>query len=515
MHGEYVTEGMHDRSNSLLTNSQRQKLLDDGEGYSRQHRQRVRERTWNGTKDLSLLFEHMEKRDIEQVFEPDKEALSKTVELIEDIQADIEQLGRRASLEQRHTIQEISDILNEMQDLSEEQEDLKDDLETLHDRDSGISDVADDQIQAQRDELEVELRNVSAHREELVNDLQIHLEDIEESLHEQLELLEQGYERFDHIPREELAKDWQRQLDEIRERFTERRKRSQGLLDIVQEMREELEHDRVPEDDLFYLRDEIEQHARERRSRKRNVSREQQPPLRPLLRRLRQEIQAELEESEFDPELRDDFVRSLAFFFRMSEVLGTDTEDLIEEAYFTMFEQEYPDDVLDHVIVTSEAEDRGEAAERAAAKSADKHLSNAELRALAENDPETLVNRYSKGSEVTVAELAQRVRNDPEILERGLEIEDTDPKNPGSATVPDMIARDNKDQIVVMEFETSLTDRNGVSDRLQQLVQDYGGKDRVRGMLIAPESVKESEDIPDRFDNAIEIRAVPAELLAQ
>jgi len=502
---------MHDRPNSLLTNSQRQKLLDDGEGYSRQHRQRVRERTWNGTKDLSLLFKHMERRDIEQVFEPDKAALSKTAELVEDIQSNIEQLGRRASLEQRHTIQEISDILNEMQDLSEEQEDLEDNLETLYDRDHGISDGADDRIQEQRDELEVELRNVSAHREELINDLQIHLEDIEESLHKQIELLEEGYKRFDRIPWEELARAWQRQLDEIRERFAERRKRAQSLLDIVQEMREELENERVPEEDLFYLRDEIEKHARGRRSRKRNVSREEQPPLRHLLRRLREEIQEELSEPEFDPDLRDDLVRSLAFFFRVSEVLGTDTEDLIEEAYLTMFEQEHPEEVLDHIIVTSEAEDRKETAKRAAAKSADEHLSNAELRALAENDPKSLVDRYSKGAEVTPAELAERVRNDPDILERGLEIEDTDPKNPDSAAVPAMVARDNKDRIVVMEFETSLTDLNGISDRLQQLVQDYGGKDRVRGVLVVPESVKQSEDVSDRVDDSIEIRGIPAE----
>lgn len=483
----------------------------DSEEYTRQHRQRVRDRTRNGTKDLSILFDRMEDRDIKQVFEPDREALSETAELIDDILEDIKHRGRRVSLEHRHALQEISELIEEIEELSKEEQDLEDDLGSLQDRNRGLSDFSDGEMQEQRDTLEVELRNVAAHREELISDIRLQLEDIAESLQNQADWLTKGYKRFEQIPRKDLSIDWQRQLEEIEDRFIEERKQAQGLLNIVREVREALEDDRVPTEDLLYLRDEIEQHAQGRRMRKRNLNREK-PPLHVLLRRFQEELQKELDEPEFDPGLRDDFVRSMAFFFRVSEVLGTDTEDLIEEAYITMFEQEHPDEVLDHVLVSSEADNREKAAERAAGKPVDEHLSNAELRSLAEDDLDTLVQRYSHEADVSAAELAHWIQSDPEILERGLKIVDTDPKNPDSAAVPDMVARDNRGQIVVMEFKTSLANVNGSSERLQQLVKDYGGKDRVRGMIVVPESaVDESEDVSNSVSDPIEIQTVPVE----
>lgn len=90
----------------------------------------------------------------------------------------------------------------------------------------------------------------------------------------------------------------------------------------------------------------------------------------------------------------------------MIEVLGTSTRDLIEEAYIRMFQKEHPDEVLDHVVLISEYEDRDEAAERAASKATDEHLSKAELRSLAEINPDTLVERYSMKTDVTAAKLA-------------------------------------------------------------------------------------------------------------
>lgn len=91
-----------------------------------------------------------------------------------------------------------------------------------------------------------------------------------------------------------------------------------------------------------------------------------------------------------------------------------------------------------------------------------------------------------------------------------MKIQDTDPKNPDSTTVPDMVAWDRNDRIVVMEFETDLANLNGVSDRLQQLVQDYGGEDRVRGMLVIPKSVAEVEDVSAQLGDLVEVRSVPA-----
>lgn len=498
---------MDDRPNSLLTSSQREKLVgDDGEEYTRQHRQRMRERTRNGTTDLALLFEHMEERDIKQIFKPDREALKETAGIIKEIASELGHPHRRSHLDNRHALQEISDMVQQIIQLADRQTRIEEDLSAINE--SGGIRGDNQQQETKREELRMDLEDVSVHQEDLVNDLQLQLEDFEESLQEQVDMLQRSIDRFEQIPYQDLSKKRQGQLDTIRDQLIDNTKRSQKFVDVVREVRKDLDYDYVPEEDLLFLQDEIEKRTSRHDPRENRVR--SKPELHHRLRHFPRDIQSELEKPEFDPELRDDVIRALAFYFRVSDVLGISTEELIKEAFRTMFDQEHRDEVLDHVVVTSEADNREEAAERASSKPGDERLSNAELRSLAETNPDLLTERYEKTIEVTEVDLVEHVKNNPELLEDGLEIEDLEPKNPDSTAVPDMVARDEDGKIVILEFKTSLTDRARISAQLENFIQDYGGPDRVRGMLVVPASaIEEDNDVSTSFHDSIDVRPIP------
>lgn len=63
----------HDRQDALLTSTQRKRL--STKNYNPKHRQRIRDRVRNGSQDLAILREHLEERDIKQIFESEDDNL--------------------------------------------------------------------------------------------------------------------------------------------------------------------------------------------------------------------------------------------------------------------------------------------------------------------------------------------------------------------------------------------------------------------------------------------------------
>lgn len=193
----------------------------------------------------------------------------------------------------------------------------------------------------------------------------------------------------------------------------------------------------------------------------------------------------------FEQGLRDDVVSALAFYLRVSEVLDTSTEELIEDALVRTYEQEHPDRVVGHATVDVAADDRTKAVKQGSRKltKGDTRLSSTELRAIAETKS-SLLSKMQRQRELTAREFREAVLEDPGQLEEGLEIVDAEPDAPGDTVVPDLVAKDTDGSLVLIELKrlANIEQRpESTVNRVRELIDQYGGKERVRAFIMVPD----------------------------
>lgn len=483
---------MADRSNALLTSGHRDKLREEGgDGeHSRQYRQRIRNRTRNGTIDLGILFEHMEARDVKQVFGPDVGHLHELRNVVEEVRLLLGGGGSKRSLRDR---------VDELEALVQEHFDIYRQIgQHVTDNQTGDSHLSRQEL---ADRRESSLQSIHHSAVEIVEEYREWLDNVEQARNK-LEGLP-DLDRFDTEYRDHIAS----LIDGLEELHQRALSDREELKQVVKEIDHRTQRSKsAPPELVGNLMSSLESIRRPRHR------------VWPELSNFDHQIRMDLRQTEFDKERREDVVSALAFYFRVSEILGSSTEELIEDAVAQMHEREHPDEVVGHVTVDVAVDDRKKAAKQGSRKLTEDNtrLSSTELRAVAETEP-SLLSEMQRRDKITEAELREAVLENPDQLEEGMDIVDAEPQAPGKTLVPDLVAKDNQGDLVLIElkhFASIEQDPESTTDRLRELINQYGGEDRVRGFLVVPDFELEEMDeetplhkvlIPER---SIELKSV-------
>lgn len=208
-------------------------------------------------------------------------------------------------------------------------------------------------------------------------------------------------------------------------------------------------------------------------------------------RDLRQTVTAD----ELSPEYA--YERSLALLFRMASLADDDLdfESALWNGISETYNRHYPNRAVNVHVEVAESQ-RTHVLEQALSKlESHKSLTDTELRVLLE-DPDTdyanvrkhVLRRHMASEQ----QLTQYVRDHPTVIGRDFEVIDQGPTQSSTDAKPDLVGRDADENIVLVEVNAP-SNRDAVAtslEHLEYLIQDYGGEDRVRGVLVSVEPAK-------------------------
>lgn len=431
-----------DRSDAVLTTSQRERLVlhatdsDSEINYTPKHRERIRNRVLNGTKDLSLLFEYLEERDITQVFEVNEEPLQEAKDMmnqvirhIESSIADIEDLVSEASLIQKRKA-EIQDEIHYQQGIQSS---------------SNPNQVEDE---GRIEELEKELANLREKHEKRIQHSLLSSEIIENTISSLNNL------NFEELPGQ-IAADTRELIEN---------------LETIEAPKMTEKFDEADLDELANFGTGVGEEELNRYHTLLSESKE-----------LLGEIEDALETSQLGPQRKEELVNGIGFYLRVCDILDESPDEIVREAIVRTYTEQQPNTVVGDVFVDVNAENLNEAARRGRQKlRGNSHLSSAELRAVAETDYQELASLMLPKTETEFAEL---ILNNLEIINSELSLVDQEPKRPDTGVIPDAIAKNDQGKIIVIELKYH---KAGTKHRnqLEKLIAEYGGYENAEGLLV-------------------------------
>lgn len=448
-----------DRSDAVLTTSQRERLVlhatdsDSEINYTPKHRERIRNRVLNGTKDLSLLFEYLEERDITQVFEVNEEPLQEAKDMmnqvirhIESSIADIEDLVSEASLIQKRKA-EIQDEIHYQQGIQSS---------------SNPNQVEDE---GRIEELEKELANLREKHEKRIQHSLLSSEIIENTISSLNNL------NFEELPGQ-IAADTRELIEN---------------LETIEAPKMTEKFDEADLDELANFGTGVGEEELNRYHTLLSESKE-----------LLGEIEDALETSQLGPQRKEELVNGIGFYLRVCDILDESPDEIVREAIVRTYTEQQPNTVVGDVFVDVNAENLNEAARRGRQKlRGNSHLSSAELRAVAETDYQELASLMLPKTETEFAEL---ILDNLEIINSELSLVDQEPKRPDTGVIPDAIAKNDQGKIIVIELKYH---KAGTKHRnqLEKLIAEYGGYENAEGLLVTldKDSKKEPQVSAERL----------------
>lgn len=491
---------MDERSAALLTKSQREGLL-RGLGSSssdRKLRQRINTRVQNSTVDLRLLFSRMENEELEEAFRSDLSAFEEYMERLEDTRRRIQEYSRRTR-SIPSDIYDVAQLLEEYTDTIEDLQSLEADLNELSGEPQEESQVTFDQQEIENQVLELEdegeylrgdLLELSQNsREEVENwksgiaKITDHLRIIANSSDELRLFLDEHYSQFiqsvervldDH---EELGKELELIIESLEqlERVLQsedypRRGLTRDEIDFVEKA------DRL--DDL--LNTNLEKYGRRARHR-----RDSEPHLRDAMEILRHKLRGQA----FSPDMRDNVVKSIGFHLRVSDAVGADLEDMIEEAIESTITTHRQNKILDSVSVDIRTASKDRALQHGKEKMGKYRLSNAELRALAGSGDVDIGEVAGIDSYSLQDLILKRLLEEPDVLGSNIEFTEIEPtiEYHGMSVRTDLMGNDSEGNTVLIDIEVNASeDLTAKLERMQLLIDAVDGDDEVRGIVVVP-----------------------------
>lgn len=431
-----------DRSDAVLTTSQRERLVlhatdsDSEINYTPKHRERIRNRVLNGTKDLSLLFEYLEERDITQVFEVNEEPLQEAKDMmnqvirhIESSIADIEDLVSEASLIQKRKA-EIQDEIHYQQGIQSS---------------SNPNQVEDE---GRIEELEKELANLREKHEKRIQHSLLSSEIIENTISSLNNL------NFEELPGQ-IAADTRELIEN---------------LETIEAPKMTEKFDEADLDELANFGTGVGEEELNRYHTLLSESKE-----------LLGEIEDALETSQLGPQRKEELVNGIGFYLRVCDILDESPDEIVREAIVRTYTEQQPNTVVGDVFVDVNAENLNEAARRGRQKlRGNSHLSSAELRAVAETDYQELASLMLPKTETEFAEL---ILDNLEIINSELSLVDQEPKRPDTGVIPDAIAKNDQGKIIVIELKYHKAETKH-RNQLEKLIAEYGGYENAEGLLV-------------------------------
>ncbi len=183
------------------------------------------------------------------------------------------------------------------------------------------------------------------------------------------------------------------------------------------------------------------------------------------------------------------------FFLRVCGTLDEPIEEPLEEAIFEMVSEKHPQKVISNVSVKIETADREKAARRGKEKINQRgrvSLSPIEIQALAETD-------YRQLSPLTVPQSQEEfetlILDNLAVIDDTLELIDHPPGESKMNNIPDAVAKNERDQLVLIEVRRDLSKVSTERERarLERLVKEYGGAENAQGILFTLDNSGEEQ----------------------
>ena len=203
---------------------------------------------------------------------------------------------------------------------------------------------------------------------------------------------------------------------------------------------------------------------------------------------------------------RETVVDALALFVQAADQVSEQDdavlESFIRDAITKAYQESRPDHVVGEIDVNIETEPRQEAYDRGRAKFSDRNrLTSAEMRALLDAELPTSdgIRDESEIREQPVVrspnshDIKTYFTENIDNIEPGLEVSEFQPGLESDRHLdPDLICEDQNGDTVLVDFSASPASRDRIH-RFFTLIEEYGGFDRIRGILVAPPGGRKRE----------------------
>lgn len=222
----------------------------------------------------------------------------------------------------------------------------------------------------------------------------------------------------------------------------------------------------------------------------------------------------ETTDGKFDDSFRNSYLGTVSLLYKLSEKNDADTEILLWEGLYKAHTQTYPNTVAEiDLSIQSEPLDAlvGRVKQKA---NQGRPLTDLELRALISNPVELeseFRNVRRESIQNNLQSLEQQLRNNLDSIEDGLSAIDEDlPQSQTNPPRPDIIARDNDGQIVLIDVFTASEMPRGLEQlreraiKLSEMADEYGGKQHVRTILAIPQT----EKLPEHLDEELDVEVL-------
>lgn len=491
---------MDERSAALLTKSQREGLL-RGLGSSssdRKLRQRINTRVQDSTVDLRLLFSRMENEELEETFRFDLSAFEEYTERLDDTRMRIQEYSRpirsiRSDIyDVAQLLEEYTDTIDNLQSLEAELNELSGELQEESQVTFDQQDI-EDQVLEFEDEAEYlrgDLLELSQDSKEEVENWKSEIAKITEHLRvianssDELRLfLDEHYSRFIESVERALAD--HEELEEELESIIESLEQLERVLESEDYARLGLTRDEINFVEKANRLDELLNTNLEKHGRRARHRRDSEPHLRNAMKILRQQLQGQA----FFPDMRDNVVKSIGFYLRVSDAVGADLEDMIEEAIESTITTHRQNEILDSVSVDIRTASKDRALQRGKKKMGKYRLSNAELLALAGSGDIDVGEIAGIDSYSLQDLLLKRLFEEPEVLGSDIEFTEIEPtiEYHGLPVRTDLMGTDPEGNTVLINLEVDFSeDLTAKLERMQLLIDAVEGDDEVRGIVVVP-----------------------------
>jgi hypothetical protein len=178
---------------------------------------------------------------------------------------------------------------------------------------------------------------------------------------------------------------------------------------------------------------------------------------------------------------------SFGFMYRIAETTERGFDEVLAEGVRETFHHHQPERTAT-VVTKVDSESRQTAVSRAKRRMAEnRDLSEMEMRALAEDhDENSAIGEYLFRRRLhSEAQLIQYLWEHPELVEEGFEPMERHLQLQGSDVVPDIVGRDAKGRLLIVEVKTRAFEDSEVAPELERYVEEFGGVEKARGVVIS------------------------------
>lgn len=472
---------MNQRSAALLTKSQREGLLRGLEGSSadRKLRQRINTRLRDSTVDHRLLFARMENNELRETFSSDLSAFEQHMQRLEEVRKRI-----------YSPVAGIDSNISEIKQYADEMEALLEKIRSLNNRDT-VNDHGSRRTEKEIKKIENEGESIRRDILEIIHDSRDNLEEIID----RSQAIINSSDQFQLFLKDEYS-GFIQGIKQVHADFKQVKSELDLLLNDINQFEGVFQSGDNSRHDYPYTEIGLSQRAEKvnklseeyRRRHNHRLRAPRQHNSKPKLADCIRILEKHLNRRAFSPDTRENVVKSIGFYLRVIDAVDADLEQITEEAIESTITTHCHDKILDSVSVNIKTESKSKALKQGKQKIGKSRLSNAELRALAENNDD--ISKIAGIDGYSLQDLLlKRVLEEPDLLGSNIEFLEIEPtiEYHGMPVRASLMGNDSEANTVLINIEVcSPEDLAERLERMELLIDAMDGGEEVRGIIVVP-----------------------------